>query len=306
MIRTLIVLLLCGGARLAWGGPPSCSIQRAAALGANVWLLCENHVLLVSPDAGKSWQQRRLPEEGEFRAVAFIDPRRGFLAGDGGTLLATQDGGETWRPVRVPTRQNLTSIRFLGELGWMAGWAGVILHSEDAGKTWREQPTGVLQGLESIFFADARNGWAAGWLGTILRTADGGKTWERARTPDTLWSVDAVYFRNVKEGWAVGFGGMILQSRDGGVTWQSQAAPTQSWLKSVAFDGSGRGWIASPREILVSEDEGRTWRAIPVDLTLFPQQVLPQADGVWIVCQFGVLKQGRGAPGLTELTSLSG
>lgn len=68
-----------------------------------------------------TWQTRRLPSEAKFRAIAFLDSRRGFVAGDGGAVLATEDGAETWRQVPLATQENLTSIHFVGGLGWLAG-----------------------------------------------------------------------------------------------------------------------------------------------------------------------------------------
>lgn len=307
MTRTLFVLLLCGYCQVhAMSASAPCSIQRAAASEPYVWLLCDHKELFVSADEGLTWQARQVPVEEKLRAIAFIDSRRGFIVGDGGMLLATGDGGETWRQVPLEIRQNLTSIHFVGDLGWVAGWTGLILHSSDGGKTWERQQSGVQQGLESIFFADAEHGWAVGWLGTILRTSDGGRSWDRARTPSTLWSLDSVYFRDTKDGWAVGFGGQLLRSHDGGVSWQEQTCPVQAWLKSIVFDNSGRGWIASDNLLLVSDNNGGSWRSVPVEGTVFVHQVLPLKDSLWAVGQFGVLKQTGDGPKLAALSTLPG
>jgi photosystem II stability/assembly factor-like uncharacterized protein len=260
--------------------------------------------LLVSADQGATWQTRHLPTEVKLGAIAFLDSRRGFVAGDEGTLLSTQDGAETWRQVSVPTRENLTSIHFVGELGWIAGWTGVILHSDDGGNTWVRQQSGVQQGLESIFFADAEHGWTVGWLGTILRTDDGGRTWSKANMPGTLWSLDAVCFRDAKEGWAVGFGGQLLRSVDGGITWKQQPSPVRDWLKSVACDSAGRWWIATDNAVLVSDNGGESWDRFPVEGTVFVQQLLSSRNSVWAIGQFGVLRQASDVPKLVSLSTL--
>jgi len=292
MSRLLFLLLLCACAQAnAMGETTPCPIQRGAAAGPYVWLLCDRRDLFVSADQGLTWQTRHVPADVKFRAITFLDSRRGFIAGDAGTLLATEDGAETWRQVPLPTQENLTSIHFVGDLGWLAGWSGVILHSDDAGKTWEQQQSGVRQGLDGIFFVDADHGWTVGWNAAMLRTTDGGRTWERVSVPRTAFSLDSVYFQDVNSGWAVGFGGQILRSRDGGVTWQEQASPLRDWLKSIVFDNSGRGWIASDNVLLVSEDGGDTWTSIPVAGTVFVSQVIPVKDSVWAVGMFGVLKQ---------------
>lgn len=286
-------------------GRVPCPIQAAATAEHSIWLLCEQKALFVSADGGVSWQERRLPETPALRAVAFLDARRGFVAGDSGTLLATGDGAETWRRVDVPTKENLTAIHFAGELGWVAGWSGVILHSSDHGKTWRRQETGIGQGLESIYFVDPSHGWAAGWMGTILRTEDGGKTWRKAETPDTLWTLHSVYFRDAREGWAVGFGGQVLKSEDGGATWRQRPSPLHAALKSVVFDAAGRGWIASDRALLLSEDDGESWRQVPVERDVFLHQVLRLKDTVWAVGHFGVFRPAGAGSGLVAVTLFS-
>jgi photosystem II stability/assembly factor-like uncharacterized protein len=305
MNRILLFMLLCAacGRAASAGETAPCPIQRAAAAGPNVWLLCDRKDLLVSSDGGFTWQTRHVPFDVKLRAIAFLDSRRGFVAGDEGTLLATDDGGETWRRVPLPARENLTAIHFVGDSGWIAGWSGVILHSADAGTTWEQQSTGARQGLDAIFFLDTDHGWAVGWNATILRTSDGGRTWERATVPRNVFSLSSVYFRDLKSGWAVGFGGQILRSRDGGLTWQEQVSPLRDWLKSVLVDNSGRGWIASDNALLVSED-GETWTPIPVEGLVFLSQVLAVRDSVWAVGQLGVLKQAGSGHTFTLLATL--
>lgn len=283
-----------------------CSLQGIASAGADIWLLCDRKEAYVSADGGRTWQGRQLPSDQKLRAIAVLDAKRGFVAGDGGTLLSTEDGGRSWRQTLVDTTENLTSIQFVGDWGWVCGWTGIILHSKDGGRTWKRQPTGILQGLKSIFFIDREHGWAAGWAGTILRTTNGGETWQQAKMDKSHWSLESIYFRDRLHGWAVGFGGLILTSRDGGVTWTEQESPTQAWLKSVAFDGAGRGWIVADNQALLSEDGGTSWKSIPVPGSPFLHRVLWLKDSLWAVGQFGVLRSTTGERELTVVATLPG
>jgi photosystem II stability/assembly factor-like uncharacterized protein len=283
-----------------------CAIQRAAAVSPHVWLLCEQKDLLMSSDEGKTWRTKHLPSDERFRAIAFLDSRRGFVAGDGGTLLATEDGAETWRQIPLPTRDKLTSLHFVGDHGWLAGWSGLILHSSDGGRTWESQQSGVQQGLDSIFFVDANHGWAVGWVGIILRTTNGGRTWERVRAPNALWSLSAVHFRDAQKGWVVGFNGQILRSKDGGLTWEQQASPVRAWLNHLVFDPSGRGWVAAESHLLVSEDGGETWGAVAAGRPLFLHQMLAVKDSLWAVGQLGILTKAGGEQGFVDLATLPG
>ncbi len=282
-------------------GPP-CPIQRAAASGDTVLLLCSRDQVMVSNDRGQSWRISVLPAESRLRSAVLLDARRGFIVGDGGMLLATADAAETWTRIALPTAENLTSIYFAGDHGWLAGWTGIVFHTSDAGRTWTRQSTGVFQGLESIYFLDKNHGWAAGWAGTILRTADGGATWHRVQT-DTLWSLSAVYFLDRQRGWAAGFGGQVLHTKDGGVTWREQPSPVRGWMRSIAFDHLGRGWIAADNHLLLSEDGGESWKALPVEGTPFLHQILVFPDGVWTVGQFGVLKSTGPGQSFTALAN---
>lgn len=305
MLRLLLAVLFgCLPVLAQLSSAVPCPIQRAAAKGENVWLLCDRQGVYVSPDEGKTWKARRAPTEAKLRAVAVLDARRGFVAGDGGTLLATSDAGATWEPVAVPVKDNLTSIYFVGDHGWIAGWTGAILHSKDGGKTWERQSSGILHALDDIFFADEKHGWAVGWAGTILRTTDGGATWEQVRVPNVMWSMSAVYFTDLNNGWITGFNGQILRSRDGGRTWEPVSSPVQSWLTSVVFDRSGRGWIAAENGLLTTEDGGSSWKILPVEGTVFLHQVLTSKEALWAVGNWGVLRQRPGERTLTPVTNL--
>lgn len=305
-MKAFVFLLFSGllTAQTAARGSAPCYLEGAATAGQRVWLLCQRGEILLSEDQGRTWRIRPLPSAVTFRAITFLDSRRGFVAGEDGTLLATKDGGSSWTQVPLPTQANLTSIHFVAELGWLSGWSGLILHTTDGGATWSPQPTGVLQGLESVYFVDSQHGWTVGWLGTILRTTDGGQTWQRTAANIDLWSLNAIYFRDPSRGWAVGFNGQILRTRDGGVTWERQASPVQKWLTSVQFDASGRGWIAADNQLLMSEDDGESWKPVPVEGAQFLYRLLPLKNSLWAVGRFGVLRQTGSRPEFQALSIL--
>jgi len=274
-------------------GGESCWVKDSDAAGDNVVLLCGESRLMVTEDYGMSWASRPLPQSPDLRVVKFVDSRRGYVAGDKGTLLATLDGGYNWQMVPLPTKENLTAMQWQGESGWIAGYGGVIVHTGDGGRTWTLQNSGVSQPLEALYFADADHGWAVGWVGTITRTTNGGHSWEKVEPPNSMiWSLSSVYFRDSKNGWAVGFSGEILRSRDGGVTWQAQDSTVDGWLTSVVFDRGGRGWFAADTHLLVSEDGGETWQATePTEDRLFLGWLLRTEDSLWVIGQYGVLKR---------------
>lgn len=307
LILALLSLLIRVGALAALFGALLCAqdnlpcrLEDAAAAGGRLWVLCENEKVLISEDLGKTWKASPLPSAARMRAIEFLDPQRGFVAGAAGTLLATQDGGVSWRPVENPARDDLTAIHFIGQLGWVSGYGGMILHSKDGGRSWVRQPTDTSQSLEDVFFVDDKHGWAVGWAGTILRTDNGGAQWKQVHTPAAMWSLNSVYFKDAQNGWIAGMFGQILRSRDGGLTWQSVPVESKSSFSAIVFDGAGHGWIASENGVLMSKDGGESWQPAGPDGLLFLQGLVVAGESLYAVGPFGVWTR-KGAAGWQRL-----
>jgi len=265
-------------------------LRDGALVGSRAaWLACDGGRLLLSRDAGASWQERILKPEWKFRSIEFRDSRRGLLAGDEGLLLATYNGGDGWTQIDTGTTRHLTDIAFFGENIWVAGYGGVMLNSGDGGKTWRQLRTFAGASLESVCFLDEHSGWAVGWLGTILRTTDGGNTWRAIPVPDVSETLTSVYFKDQRNGWITGMLGALLRTGDGGKSWHLQTLPVRDWLTSIVFDRQGRGWLAAGTELLKSADGGTTWQRSGISADAFLGRLLAGEDRLWIVGPSGVL-----------------
>ncbi len=271
-----------------------CQIQDATYSGHKVFLLCERQLLYSSADRGKTWQSVNLPSELKYRSMLFLDEKRAFITGDGGTLLASEDGGNTWSKLDVRSTENLLSIYFIGEKGWLVGEGGTILHSADGGRTWTPQKAGGVYGLTSVFFPDAEHGWIVGWVGVVLRTADGGKTWEKVEVSDASWSLNFVYFRDPQNGWIMGMFGQLLRTRDAGKTWQKQESGTISVINSMFFDKTGVGWVAVENDVLISRDQGDSWQAAGLDQWVFLKRFVDFGDQIWVVGTFHIFTSADG------------
>ena len=285
----------------------SCWLRDAAApAGSVVYALCEQGSYWSTADAGATWTRGDTGAAERLRAMAFVDAKRGFVIGDRGLMMATEDGGKTWKARTLGVKPHLMDIGFVGESGWVAGYQGTILHTEDGGRTWSKQDAKTNQTLEAISFADKDNGWVVGWSGTILRTSDGGKNWNVVKCEGATWSLSSIYFKDSRNGWLVGFNGQILRSRDGGTTWQPQASPVKSWLTNITFDSAGRGWITYDDGLLLSEDAGETWKAVPVAGRFFLSKLQKVRDELWAIGQTTILKQdGMKWTKITSLTTNS-
>jgi hypothetical protein len=132
-----------------------------------------NDRLLVSFDAGRSWEKRQRPAPLIDLAADPDDPERLFAVGESG-LYRSGDGGRNWDLVRDDA---------VGLLAWPAERSlflvdgrGQVFVSPDRGRGWRAlgriggQPAALLGQNASELYVALHDG-------TIKRSGDGGRTW---------------------------------------------------------------------------------------------------------------------------------
>lgn len=225
--------------------------------------------------------QNPYPTSNTLLAVKFITPKKGWIAGEKGTILYTEDGGDTWEAQESGTEQDIKSIIFVNEkTGWAAGDRGVIIHTEDGGKTWVAQGD-IISTLNKVYFVNEKEGWAVGNEGTVLHTIDGGKKWEKINAG--IWrTIASIYFIDSKSGWIIA-GDEISRTVDGGKTWEKTSlnikiprsgkagrGPMMSrideqmppdWAKGdIFFSDHKNGWaVIGLYFIFHTTDGGKTW-----------------------------------------------
>jgi len=167
-------------------------------------------ILVFTEDGGDTWGRQTAPSRLELIHIDFVNDKRGWIVGDGGTILATRDGGQNWTRQNSGTTATIFHIDFRDEKkGWAVGEKGTVLRTVDGGENWTPIVTNVRATILSVQFLNDDDGWTVGRGGTILRSADTGRTWvqQEATTKQNLY---ALYF-NKKVGWAVGGDGTILR-----------------------------------------------------------------------------------------------
>lgn len=167
-------------------------------------------ILVYTDDAGQSWRRQRAPSRTELIHIDFVNDKRGWIVGEGGTILFTRDAGETWTKQTSGTTSTIYHIDFRDDKrGLAVGERGTILRTSDGGESWSAVVTAAKATILSVQFLNDDDGWAVGRGGTILRTVDQGRTWvqEESTTKQNLYALNF----NKRIGWAVGGDGTVLR-----------------------------------------------------------------------------------------------
>ena len=255
------------------------------------------HVLL-SDDAGKTWQQADVPVSADLVAACFPNEQTGWAVGHDGVILKSVDAGRSW------SRQ--LDGRGLGDV--LVPWYTKSGDSKWLAEARRFAAQGAENPFLDVWFDDARSGIVVGAFGLMLRTADGGKSWEplmhAADNPKSLhlyavrriggelfavgeqgtalkWDREGgrfvaltlpyagTLFGVVGKGRVVvghGLRGNVVRSADGGATWQSVATGVGVGLTAGTVDERGRIVIVSQAgHVLASSDDGASFSPLKIE-----------------------------------------
>ena len=217
-------------------------------------------------------------KDGFWDAIAFSDPRNGYLLGDpvngNFVLMITEDGGATWKPIHSPSLS--TGPLHLG--AFAASNASMVLVGPVLGPVtvpWigTSGPEGpfMLQGGIECGMEMAHSNPEA-----CLNYFD----FQRSKLPmagdNTSSGVFALalHFQlnhNIRQAVAVGGDytkpnestGTAAWTVDGGQHWIAAAKPPHGYRSTVAWDPANRAWIvAGTTGSDISYDNGKTWQAL--------------------------------------------
>jgi photosystem II stability/assembly factor-like uncharacterized protein len=141
-----------------------------------------NDRLLVSGDAGRTWDELQQPGPVVDLAVSPVNTRRIVLASAGGQeegLFESRNGGRTWK--QINTTVGLLAWPAQERLYLVTG-GGEALTTLDGGRKFARG--GEIGGQPAAFLAQgASELYVALHDGTIKRSTDGGNTWAVRSTP---------------------------------------------------------------------------------------------------------------------------
>ncbi|MBQ6618938.1 MAG: hypothetical protein IJH68_02170 [Thermoguttaceae bacterium] len=217
----------------------------------------------------------RYQNDATIHDIFFINPLRGWAAGDRGTLWTTFDGGKRWLLMKLPTDEELYAVRFLdSQRGIVVGGhviaggengCGAIFVTADAGATWQEIPHASFPILRSIQILSETEWMIAGdsselYPSGLFISRDAGESWEpMARgnrhsgwcSAQTLAAGEQV----------IGTGeNLTLQTVSGGRVMPVPGLE-KTPIRAVTRDSSGELWAAGDRGVaLVCSGEQSSWR----------------------------------------------
>ena len=135
--------------------------------------------VLVSRDAGATWETRATPEPLVDLAVSPAEPERWVATTASGIFLSVDEGG-TWRA--IDPKANVRLAWPEEDALYRVDPGGPVWVSADGGETWEERGSTGGEPRE-LTAASAEELYAALLDGTVSRSADGGATWEHLLTP---------------------------------------------------------------------------------------------------------------------------
>jgi photosystem II stability/assembly factor-like uncharacterized protein len=271
--------------------------------------------IVVSTDAGATWQQSEVPVSADLTAVYFPSPRIGWAVGHDGVVLATTDGGATW------TRQ--LDGREVNELVLKDIQAKLTANPEStllqglAAEAERNQAQGPDKPFLDVWFENDTTGYVVGAYGLLLKTTDGGHSWQswfdRADNPRlmNLYSIRPA-------------AGALYIAGEGGTVLRLDPATERFVAVPVDYAGSMFGVADAGDAVLVyglrgnafrSADGGTTWTKVDTKLpasivggtTLVPGTVVLADQGGRLAVSndggvtFGLIPLQRHLP-LTSIT----
>ena len=292
-------------------------LNGVAAAGGRLVAVGQRGHIVYSDDGGSSWIQARVPVSADLTAVHFASADRGWAVGHGGVILATADGGRSWakqldardlgpmlaasyagagdgpgglrRQVEILTAPgadaSFLDVWFADErTGFAVGTFNLVLRTGDGGGHWtpwlHRTPNPEALHLHAVRGV-AAGVYVAGERGLLLKLDPGGQrlTPLRVGYAGSLFGVTG-------QGEAViahGLRGHAFRSVDGGVSWREVATGIEATLTGSTALPDGRIVLVSEAgQALVSADQGRSFRAVPLERP-WPASAVAAARGDSVV-----------------------
>ena len=260
------------------------------------WMSGSNGVVLRTTDAGKTWEQKVIPNTDslQFRDIHAFNENLAFVisAGLPAMIYKTTDGGKTWSAVYSNNKEGV----FFDAMDFWDEQHGItfsdpidghlfIITTEDGGETWqevsKENIPPVVEG-EAGFAASGtcltvqgdKNVWigTGGKVASVFRSTDRGKSWEVSTTPIThgksSTGIFSLAFKDAFNGIATGgdYASDTLSTNnsaittDGGKTWKLIGRNPYGYKSCVTYIDNQRLIAVGTSGTDISHDGGLSWK----------------------------------------------
>lgn len=245
-------------------GKPVQRYDIAQSVAANAQVLVagtQSGVMLISKDAGKTWNRQVL---GPVSMIGLATcPDGSFVGIDFNHKVWSADANAAnWKSVPLEKPRTPLALTCDGRgQWWVAGSGAKIARSADRGQTWDLTDLKEDAQLTTLQFIDAQFGIALGEFGTVVTTQDGGSTWQKGAKIAGDFYPYATLFLDRSVGYSSGIAGQILKTSDGGKTWNRiENAANAPLYRLFLHDGRPYGVGAGG---IVARLEGEAFRAMP-------------------------------------------
>jgi photosystem II stability/assembly factor-like uncharacterized protein len=222
--------------------------------------------IVVSTDAGATWQQSEVPVSSDLTAVHFPSPKNGWAVGHDGVVLATNDGGTTW--TKQLDGRDVNELILADIQAKLASDPELTLLQGLAAEAERNKDLGPDKPFLDVWFESDSTGYVVGAYGLLLKTEDGGQTWQswfdRADNPRlmSLYSIRPA-------------GGTLYVAGEAGTVLRLDLAAERFVAVPVDYAGTLFGIADADGAVLVyglrgnafrSVDDGTTWTKVDTKL----------------------------------------
>jgi photosystem II stability/assembly factor-like uncharacterized protein len=261
-------------------------MQAVTRAGNRLVAVGQRGQIVVSSDAGATWQQASVPVSSDLTAVYFVDSTQGWVVGHDGVVLHTKDGGDTWQLQLDGRKANDLLVAAMTRKVEADG-------SEAAKKLLAEASRYKQQGADKpfldVWFADANDGYVVGAYNLIFRTRDGGNSWEswfdRTDNPKffNLYAIRPV-------------AGALYVAGEGGLVMKLDASGQRFRALAVPYEGSFFGLAGAKDAVLAfglrgnvfrSEDSGQSWTKVDAQLPSAVVAATPTVRGATLLADVG-------------------
>jgi len=235
--------------------PVRSALTAVSAVGADVWAVGFDGIILHSGNAGETWEiQRRDPRGAAIAAagdeirqgaplldVLFSDPKHGIAIGAYSLLLTTSDGGKTWNGSRMVMAGGAAAETPQAPADAAADDAQAAEENDSA--VFSEEELEIAMEDDPHLNAIARTASGdyviVGERGAYFHSSDQGQTWTGGQLPydGSMFGIIGFEGQHVL---AFGLRGHVFESRDLGANWDEVATGTElSLMGGVAMDNGG-------------------------------------------------------------------